>query len=90
MIDHGRVVLDAAADEVRGSATTVSGPMTAVEEFVVGRTIWDRAGRLAGVGRDRRELDDGDWLGPRAAPQPRISFTPTGDGPLRRPSRRRH
>jgi ABC-2 type transport system ATP-binding protein len=42
MIDHGRIVLDAAADDVRGSATTVSGPVAAVEEFVTGRRIWDR------------------------------------------------
>jgi ABC-2 type transport system ATP-binding protein len=46
MIDHGRVVLDALADEVRGSATTVSGPVSAVEEFVAGRRLWDRR-RLA-------------------------------------------
>jgi ABC-2 type transport system ATP-binding protein len=42
MIDHGRIVLDAAADEIRGSATTVSGPIAAVEEFVAGRRTWDR------------------------------------------------
>lgn len=42
MIDHGHVVLDAAADDVRGSATTVSGPVSAVEQFVVGRTTLDR------------------------------------------------
>jgi ABC-2 type transport system ATP-binding protein len=42
MIDHGKVVLDAAADDVRGSATTVVGPVAAVEEFVAGRTTLDR------------------------------------------------
>jgi ABC-2 type transport system ATP-binding protein len=42
MIDRGRIVLDAAADDVRGSATTVSGPIAAVEEFVAGRRLWDR------------------------------------------------
>jgi ABC-2 type transport system ATP-binding protein len=42
MIDHGRIVLDAVADEVRGGATTVSGPVSAVEEFVAGRRLWDR------------------------------------------------
>jgi ABC-2 type transport system ATP-binding protein len=42
MIDRGRIVLDAAADEVRGSATTVSGPIAAVEEFVAGRRTRDR------------------------------------------------
>ncbi|HEX7355778.1 MAG TPA: ABC transporter ATP-binding protein [Mycobacteriales bacterium] len=42
MIDHGKIVLDAPADEVRGSVTAVSGSVTAVEEFVAGRTTWDR------------------------------------------------
>jgi ABC-2 type transport system ATP-binding protein len=42
VIDHGKIVLDAAADEVRGSATSVSGPAIAVAEFTAGRTIWDR------------------------------------------------
>jgi ABC-2 type transport system ATP-binding protein len=46
MIDHGRIVLDADADAVRGSATTVSGPVAAVEEFIAGRTTLDRR-RLA-------------------------------------------
>jgi ABC-2 type transport system ATP-binding protein len=42
MIDHGRIVLDAPADDVRGSATTVTGPVAAVEDFVAGRRTWDR------------------------------------------------
>ena len=42
MINHGRVVLDAAADDVRGAATRVSGPATVVEAFVAGRPTWDR------------------------------------------------
>ena len=42
MIDHGRIVLDAVADDVRGAATTVSGPTAAVEAFVAGRPTWDR------------------------------------------------
>ena len=42
VIDHGKIVLDAAADEVRGSATSVSGPAIAVAEFTAGRTVWDR------------------------------------------------
>ena len=42
VIDRGRVILDAAADEVRGSATSVSGPAIAVAEFTAGRTVWDR------------------------------------------------
>jgi ABC-2 type transport system ATP-binding protein len=42
LIDHGRIVLDAPADDVRGSATTVSGPAAVVEDFVAGRRTWDR------------------------------------------------
>jgi ABC-2 type transport system ATP-binding protein len=42
IIDHGRVVLDAQADDVRGTVTTVSGRVAAVEEFTSGRRIWDR------------------------------------------------
>ncbi|MGH3318577.1 MAG: ABC transporter ATP-binding protein [Streptosporangiaceae bacterium] len=42
MIDRGRIVLDAPADEVRGSAATVSGPAAAVEEFIAGRRVWHR------------------------------------------------
>jgi ABC-2 type transport system ATP-binding protein len=47
VIDSGRIVLDAAADEVRGSATSVSGPAIAVAEFTAGRTVVDRR-RIAG------------------------------------------
>ena len=64
VLDHGRVVLDAAADEVRGSATSVSGPAIAVAEFTAGRTVWNRrrigvqesavvAGALDGTDRAR-------------------------------------
>jgi ABC-2 type transport system ATP-binding protein len=42
VIDRGRVVLEAAADSLRGVATTVSGPALAVDEFTAGRTVWDR------------------------------------------------
>ena len=42
MLDRGRVVLDAPADDVRGTAMTVSGPVAAVEEFVAGRPVWHR------------------------------------------------
>lgn len=42
MLDRGRVVLDAPADDVRGTAVTVSGPATAVEEFVAGGAVWQR------------------------------------------------
>jgi ABC-2 type transport system ATP-binding protein len=42
VIDSGKLLLDATADEVRGSATSVSGPAIAVAEFTAGRTIWNR------------------------------------------------
>jgi ABC-2 type transport system ATP-binding protein len=62
MIDHGRVVLDAATDDIRGSATSVSGPIAAVERFVAGRRTWDRR-RLASQESVvlAEALDDGDW-----------------------------
>jgi ABC-2 type transport system ATP-binding protein len=42
VIDRGRVVLRAAADILRGVATTVSGPVLAVDEFTTGRPVWNR------------------------------------------------
>jgi ABC-2 type transport system ATP-binding protein len=42
VIDGGRVVLEAAADGLRGIATTVSGPVLAVDEFTAGRPVWNR------------------------------------------------
>jgi ABC-2 type transport system ATP-binding protein len=42
MLDHGRVALDAPADEIRGTAMTVSGPAVAVDEFVAGGQVWHR------------------------------------------------
>jgi ABC-2 type transport system ATP-binding protein len=67
LIDHGRIVLDAAADEIRGSATRVSGPTAAVERFVAGRPTWDRrtiVSQTSVVVAAR--LDDGDRAGARA------------------------
>ena len=91
MIDHGRIVLDAAADDVRGSATTVSGPITAVEEFVAGRRTWDRR-RIASqesvvVAGDPRRRRLGP--GPGAASQSAVPVAATSHGPRRRPRRRR-
>jgi ABC-2 type transport system ATP-binding protein len=37
MIDHGRIAMDAPADDVRGHAATVSGSYAAVQEFASGR-----------------------------------------------------
>jgi ABC-2 type transport system ATP-binding protein len=42
VIDRGAIMLNAAADEVRRSATSISGPAIAVAEFIAGRTVWDR------------------------------------------------
>lgn len=42
LLDHGRVALDAPADDVRGTLVTVHGPVTAVEEFVSGRVVRQR------------------------------------------------
>lgn len=42
VIDHGRMLLHAAADDVRGSATSVSGAAPAVEQFAAGREVRDR------------------------------------------------
>ncbi len=44
VIDRGRVVLDTAADGLRGMATTVSGPALAVDSFTQGRPVWERRG----------------------------------------------
>ena len=64
MIDRGRVVLDTAADGLRGTVTTVSGPVLAVDSFTQGRPVWERrglgsqasvvmVGQLSGEDRDR-------------------------------------
>jgi ABC-2 type transport system ATP-binding protein len=44
VIDRGRVVLDAAADGLRGMVTMVSGPVLAVDSFTDGRPVWERRG----------------------------------------------
>lgn len=41
VIGGGHILLDAQADELRGSATAVSGPATAVAEFIADRRTWD-------------------------------------------------
>lgn len=42
VIDRGSVVVDDDADDLRGRATTVSGPSDAVERFVSGRAVLHR------------------------------------------------
>ena len=44
VIDRGRVVLDTAADGLRGMVTTVSGPVLAVDSFTAGRPVSERRG----------------------------------------------
>jgi ABC-2 type transport system ATP-binding protein len=62
VMGRGRVMLDAAADDLRGSAVTVSGPAAAVAEFTAGRVIWDR--RMIG-GQESAvvagAMEDRDW-----------------------------
>ena len=67
VIDEGRIVIDASADELRDSASTVAGPRTAVEAFVAGRQILHREdlGGLASVTVGR--LDAADRQAARAA-----------------------
>jgi ABC-2 type transport system ATP-binding protein len=42
LLDGGRIVLNTAADDLRGAATSISGPAIAVAEFTAGRSVWDR------------------------------------------------
>jgi ABC-2 type transport system ATP-binding protein len=41
VLDRGQIVLNTAADDLRGAATSVSGPAIAVAEFTAGRPVWD-------------------------------------------------
>jgi ABC-2 type transport system ATP-binding protein len=51
VMDKGHVVLDAVADDLRGVATRVSGPVLAVDEFTAGQPVWEsrRMGSQASV-----------------------------------------
>jgi ABC-2 type transport system ATP-binding protein len=42
VIDRGQIVLNHDADDLRGAATSVSGPAIAVAEFTAGRSVWNR------------------------------------------------
>ena len=44
VIDDGRIIIDAPADDLRGSATNVVGAAAAVEKFVAGRDVLHRDG----------------------------------------------
>ncbi len=83
MVDHGRVVLDAVADDVRGAATTVSGPTATVEAFVAGRQVWERR-RIAAAGVSRYRGDARrrrPGAGPGLAPGPPAPLAAAGSGP---------
>ncbi|MFI0898913.1 ATP-binding cassette domain-containing protein [Streptomyces sp. NPDC020983] len=61
VLDHGRLVLDALTDDLRGNAVTVTGPTAGVERFVADRPTLSRralAGRTTAVMAGR--LDDRD------------------------------
>mgnify|MGYP000194452936 FL=1 len=51
LIDHGRIILDDDAENIRGSAATVTGEETKVAEFTAGRKVLhrERLGSLASV-----------------------------------------
>ena len=64
VLDRGRVALDTTADGLRGTVTTVSGPVLAVDSFTEGRPVWERrvlgsqasvvmAGQVPGEDRER-------------------------------------
>ena len=61
MLDRGRVVLDAPADDVRGTAMTVSGPGHGRRGFVAGR----RSGTGSGSARAPRSRWPARWTPPR-------------------------
>ena len=42
VIEGGQIVLNSDADDLRGAATSVSGPAIAVAEFTAGRSVWNR------------------------------------------------
>jgi len=44
VIDRGRIVVDAPADDLRGRAVTVSGATGAVDTFTAARKVWHRTG----------------------------------------------
>jgi ABC-2 type transport system ATP-binding protein len=67
VMDRGRVVLAAAADDLRGIATTVSGPVLAVDDFTAGHEVWERRqiasqASVVMVG----PLGEGDWARARS------------------------
>lgn len=74
VIDRGRIIMDADADDIRGSAVTVSGSADKVDAFLSGRRILHREtlGSLASVtvdeALDARERAEAQELGLELAP----------------------
>ncbi|MER7789279.1 ABC transporter ATP-binding protein [Streptomyces sp. NPDC097640] len=68
VLDHGRLVLDALTDDLRGTATIVTGPAGGVERFVADRTTLSRRtmgtqAKAVMVGRlDERDHELADHL----------------------------
>jgi ABC-2 type transport system ATP-binding protein len=82
LLDHGRVVLDAPADDVRGTALTVSGPAAAVGEFVSGHPVWHRQRLGSRLGHHPWPARRGRaGPGPRAAPEPGTPVLAAAPGP---------
>jgi ABC-2 type transport system ATP-binding protein len=74
MLDRGRIVIDAGADDVRGAFTRVSGAAAAVEEFVAGRAVLERrriASQESAVVAGNLEDGDRPW-----AQELRVSLEP--------------
>ncbi|MFJ7197965.1 MULTISPECIES: ABC transporter ATP-binding protein [unclassified Streptomyces] len=68
VLDRGRLVLDAPTDDLRGTATSITGPVADVERFIAGRTTLGRRTmgaqtRAVMVGRlDARDRELADHL----------------------------
>lgn len=74
VIDRGRIIMDADADDIRGSAVTVSGSADKVDAFLAGRPVLHREtlGSLASVtvdqALDRRARAEAEELGLELSP----------------------
>lgn len=97
VIDRGRIIMDADAEEIRGSAVTVSGSAEKVDTFLAGRKILHREtlGSLASVtvdealgSRDRAEAQElGLELSPVSLQQLVVRKTMAGPGATRAASK---
>lgn len=88
VIDEGRILIDSAADDLRGSATTVAGTAAAVDAFTAGREVLHReslgglatatVGALDDAGR-RTAAEAGLELTPVSLQQLIVRTTTTGE-----------